>query len=47
MKTVKRLVFVMVALGLVVAWFQSSESTKRYIKHIAKQVPDLPYRYFI
>lgn len=47
MKTFKRLVLVLAALGLAVAWFQSSDSTKRYLIHIGKQVPALPYRYFI
>jgi hypothetical protein len=47
MKTLKKLVMLLVVAGLVVAWFQSSESTKRYLKHIGKQIPALPYRYFI
>lgn len=47
MKIFKRLVLLLAVAGLVVAWSQSSESTKRYLKHIGKQVPSLPYRYFI
>lgn len=47
MKTFKRLFLLLAVAGLVVAWFQSSESTKRYLIHIGKQVPSLPYRYFI
>jgi hypothetical protein len=47
MKTLKKLVMLLVVAGLVVAWFQSGESTKRYLKHIGKQIPALPYRYFI
>jgi hypothetical protein len=47
MKKLKKLALVLILAGLVVAWFQSSESTKRYLIHIGKQVPALPYRYFI
>ena len=36
-----------VALGAVAGYFSASESTRRYIKHLGKQVPYLPYRYFI
>jgi hypothetical protein len=47
MKTLKKLALVLVLAGLVAAWFQASESTRRYLIHIGKQVPALPYRYFI
>ncbi len=33
--------------GAVAAYFSASESTRRYIKHLGKQVPYLPYRYLI
>ncbi len=33
--------------GLVALWFSASESTRRYLVYIGKQVPALPYRYFI
>jgi hypothetical protein len=47
MKKAKKVLLVLAAVGLVAAYFSSSESTKRYLKHIGKQVPSLPYRYFI
>lgn len=47
MKTLKRLFLLLVVAGLVLAWFRADESTRRYLKHIGKQVPALPYRYFI
>jgi hypothetical protein len=47
MKTMKRLLFLAAVAGLVAAWFSASESTRRYIVHIGKQLPALPYRYFI
>jgi hypothetical protein len=47
MKKFKKLLMLLMIVGLVVAYMQSSESTKRYLKHIGKQVPALPYRYFI
>ncbi|MHB8895673.1 MAG: hypothetical protein ACYC99_10935 [Candidatus Geothermincolia bacterium] len=47
MKTTKRLVKLLLVAGLIVAWLQASDSTKRYLKHIGRQVPALPYRYFI
>jgi hypothetical protein len=37
----------MVALGAVAGYFSASESTRRYIVHLGKQVPYLPIRYFI
>ncbi|MBC7254414.1 MAG: hypothetical protein H5T72_10670 [Actinobacteria bacterium] len=33
--------------GLVALYFSLDESTRRYLAHIGKQVPYLPYRYFI
>ena len=47
MKHVKKALAVLVLAGAVAAWFQASESTRRYLKYIGKQVPYLPYRYFI
>lgn len=35
------------AMAAVVGFFTASESTRRYIVHLGKQVPYLPYRYFI
>ncbi|MDD3718324.1 MAG: hypothetical protein PHP28_06640 [Actinomycetota bacterium] len=34
-------------LGAVAAYLSLDESTRRYLAHIGKQVPYLPYRYFI
>ena len=34
-------------LGAVVGWLSLKQSTRRYIVHLGKQVPSLPYRYFI
>ena len=34
-------------LGAVAGFFSLDESTRRFIVHIGKQVPHLPYRYFI
>jgi hypothetical protein len=34
-------------LGLVAVYFSLDESTRRYLGHIGRQVPYLPYRYFI
>lgn len=34
-------------LGLAAAYATADESTKRYLAHIGKQAPYLPYRYFI
>lgn len=35
------------AVAAVAGFFTASESTRRYIVHLGKQVPYLPYRYFI
>lgn len=47
MKKTKKLLALLALVGLVALYLSSSDSTKRYIKHIGKQVPALPYRYFI
>jgi hypothetical protein len=47
MKHIKAIVALLALTGAVAAWFQASESTRRYLKYIGKQVPYLPYRYFI
>jgi hypothetical protein len=46
-KTLKRLAFALAIAGTVAAWFSASESTRRYLIYIGRQVPALPYRYFI
>jgi hypothetical protein len=33
--------------ALAAGWLNASQSTRRYIVHLGKQVPYLPYRYFI
>lgn len=47
MKKMKKALGVVVLLGLAAAYFGADESTKHYLNHIGKQVPYLPYRYFI
>ena len=47
MKKVKKVVAILALAGAVAAWFSASESTRRYLVYIGKQVPYLPYRYFI
>ncbi len=47
MKNVKRVLGVAVLLGLAAAYLTADESTKRYLSHVGRQVPYLPYRYFI
>jgi hypothetical protein len=47
MKNIKKAIGVAVILGLVAAYVTADESTKRYLSHVGKQVPYLPYRYFI
>ena len=47
MKNVKKALGVAVLLGLAAAYLTADESTKRYLVHIGKQAPYLPYRYFI
>ncbi len=39
--------YLVMTVGAVVAFMTASQSTKRYIVHLGKQVPFLPYRYFI
>lgn len=46
-KTLKRLLCAALLAGAVAGWFSLSDSTRKYIVHIGKQVPSLPYRYFI
>jgi hypothetical protein len=46
-KKTKRLLRVGMLVGLVGVYLSLDESTKRYLNHIGKQVPYLPYRYFI
>ena len=46
-KNLKKVLPVLVLMGMVAGWFQASESTRRYLVYIGKQVPYLPYRYFI
>ncbi len=46
-KGLKRLLKAGVLAGLVALYFSLDESTRRYLVHIGKQVPYLPYRYFI
>lgn len=47
MKKVRKILLAAGLLGLAAAYLAADESTKRYIAHIGKQVPYLPYRYFI
>jgi hypothetical protein len=47
MKHLKKVIAVLALSAAVAAWFQASESTRRYLVYIGKQVPYLPYRYFI
>jgi len=47
MKKVKRILGVAALLGIAAAYLSADESTKRYLAHVGKQVPYLPYRYFI
>jgi hypothetical protein len=46
-KKIKGLLGTAALLGMVAVYFTLDESTKRYLNHIGKQVPYLPYRYFI
>ncbi len=47
MKNLKKALGAAALLGLAAAYFAADESTRRYLVHIGKQVPYLPYRYFI
>ncbi len=47
MKNLKKALMVAGLLGMAAAYLAADESTRRYIVHIGKQVPYLPYRYFI
>jgi len=46
-KRTKRLLRAGMLVGMVGVYLSLDESTKRYLKHIGKQVPYLPYRYLI
>ncbi len=47
MKNLKKALLLAGLLGMAAAYMAADDSTKRYIAHIGKQVPYLPYRYFI
>ena len=47
MKIMKRVLMLAVIGGMVVGWFQLKPSTRKYFIYLGKQVPYLPYRYFI
>lgn len=47
MSKVRKVLLLLIVVGAVAGYFQASESTRRYVKHLASQAPDLPYRYFI
>ncbi len=48
MKTKAMLALMAVAAAAAAAgFFTASQSTRRYLVHLGKQVPYLPYRYFI
>jgi hypothetical protein len=42
----KKLLFIALVVALAVKYSQLDESKKRFIKHLAKQVPYLPGRYY-
>ncbi len=46
-KRLGRLLKAGILAALVALYFSLDESTRRYLAHIGKQVPYLPYRYFI
>ena len=46
-KNVKRIIRVGALAGMAIVYLSLDESTKRYLAHIGKQVPYLPYRYWI
>jgi hypothetical protein len=46
-KKIKKILGAGALLGLVAAYLTLDSSTRRYLNHIGKQVPYLPYRYFI
>jgi uncharacterized protein YxeA len=47
MKKVMKALLLLALAAMVAGYFSTTESTRRYLKHIGKQVPHLPYRYFI
>jgi len=46
-KNAKRIIGMGTLAGMVIAYLSLDESTRRYLAHIGKQVPYLPYRYWI
>lgn len=46
-KKIKTMLGAGAVLGLVAVYLNLDQSTKRFLVHIGKQVPYLPYRYFI
>jgi len=47
MATLKKVLALAVLAAMVAGWFQLKPSTRKYIVYLGKQVPYLPYRYFI
>lgn len=47
MKPLKALVKMIPVVVAIAGWFMLSESTRRYLIHLGKQLPYLPYRYFV
>ncbi len=46
-RVLKYAVLLALAAAAAALWWQSlSESQKRYLAHLGRQVPDLPFRYF-
>jgi hypothetical protein len=45
-KKLKKLIFIAVIAGMAYQYTQLDESKKRFIVHLAKQVPYLPGRYY-
>ncbi len=43
----KKAITLLVLAGALAGYFSLSESTRRYLKHLCRQAPHLPYRYFI
>ena len=46
-KKAKRILAMGTLVGTAIVYFSLDESTRRYLAHIGKQVPYLPYRYWI
>jgi hypothetical protein len=47
MQTVKKVLVLAALAAMVAGWFQLKPSTRKYLVYLGKQVPYLPYRYFI